>query len=57
VYGEQGLTFRAHINGDGNWHGRWEVFEKAEVVLVKSQLPAKKKRKLKTPLQSKVDKP
>ena len=33
VYGEQGLTFRAHINGGGNWHGRWEVFEKAEVVL------------------------
>ena len=33
VYGEQGLTFRAHVNGDGAWHGRWEVFEKAEVVL------------------------
>ena len=33
VYGEQGLTFRAHINGGGNWHGRWAIFEKAEVVL------------------------
>jgi hypothetical protein len=45
VFGEQGLTFRAHINGDGNWHGRWEVFEKAEVVLKKMPLPAKKKKK------------
>jgi hypothetical protein len=37
VYGEQGLTFRAHLNGDGAWHGRWEVFEKAEVVLAKAE--------------------
>ena len=33
VYGDQGLTFRARIRGDGNWHGRWEVYEKADVVL------------------------
>jgi hypothetical protein len=47
VYGEQGLTFRAHLNGDDAWHGRWEVFEKAAVVLAKGESGAPKLRKTK----------
>lgn len=43
VYGEQGLTFRAVVNGDGNWHGRWEVYEKAEVVLARHPIRRKAK--------------
>ena len=31
VYGEQGLTLKATLEGDGVWRGAWAVFEKGRV--------------------------
>jgi hypothetical protein len=49
VSGEQGLTFRARLHGDGAWRGRWEAFERAEVILTpieEAKRPIPKGRKV-----------